>query len=29
MKHYCSIFRDGQCSKRTLKHLEEQLIAQE
>ena len=29
MKRYCVIFRDSQCSKRTLKYLEEQLIFQE
>ena len=28
MKSYCNILRDGQCSKRTLKQLEEQLISQ-
>ena len=29
MKRYSNILRDGQCSKRTLKRLEEQLISQE
>ena len=29
MKPYSNILRDGQCSKRTLKRLEEQLISQE
>ena len=29
MKRYSKILRDGQCSKRTLKRLEEQLISQE
>ena len=29
MKHYCNILRDGHCSKRTLKRLQEQLISQE
>ena len=29
MKRYSNILRDGQCSKRTLKWLEEQLISQE
>ena len=29
MKRYSNILRDGRCSKRTLKRLEEQLISQE
>ena len=29
MKRYSNILRDGQCSKRTLKRFEEQLISQE
>ena len=29
MKRYSNILRDGHCSKRTLKRLEEQLISQE
>ena len=29
MKRYCNILRDGRCSKRTLKRLQEQLISQE